>query len=201
MDSASQCEGEEGWCTKLYWEIYSRFSEALGPQFLPEIEFRTAFDLLISLTNATDLIKERSFDSWRLSDLVFAHAFQVKERSILAGRRVASLAGGRIALVPPITQAGDFIYQLDRESEREWDSTFVFRPLSKDVAQDSTRLLSVSQLNTLDDFRYRRQRFGGSVSEAYKHCILLGQGRVFEKGSSKQARDWSAEQTQLLVVY
>jgi hypothetical protein len=135
VDSASQCNGEEGWCTKLYWEIYGRYSEALGPKFLPEIEFRTAFDLLIPLTNTTDLIEERSFDSWRLSDLVFAHAFQVKERSILAGRRVASLAGGRIALVPPIAQAGDFIYQLDRESEREWDSTFVSDLLARTLIQ------------------------------------------------------------------
>ncbi|PMD43825.1 hypothetical protein L207DRAFT_508628 [Hyaloscypha variabilis F] len=201
---------KKGWCADLYENVYAHYSEMLGRQFLPEAEFRRTLGLR---THLEEIKGDFDFDlDACLSDFIFAHAFDAKKRSTLAGRRLASLTGNRTALVPPMAQAGDVIYRIDRISqELPWDGTFVFRSLSRELADSTTHEMSVPQMEALDEFRqtlqlYSQSQGQGTISEEYQHCILLGQSRIFERGRPGRSErrgvrrlDWS--QSQLLVVH
>ena len=137
----------------------------------------------------------------------------MKETSILAGRRLASLASGQVALVPPMTQAGDIIYRLDTglgehmyqadiRKKIGWESTFVFRPLDRKVARNPIRL-SVSQQQDLRDFRFNKILYYlgvYTVSEEYQNVLLLGGTRVFEDGGPIETNSLS-RYIQLLVIH
>ena len=122
-----------------------------------------------------------------LDQLIFAHAFQSKEKSILAGRRLATLQGGNIARVPPMTQAGDIIYRINRGSPlRECKGKFVFRALDGDAAKSATANMSALLLAAFHGFREELEfslEFGKTcISKEIKHCIRLGQCRMFGEG-------------------
>lgn len=130
------------WCIDLYSKVCVRYCNTLRVQLPPleDIELHSLLDLLYT-------------GNW-LPNLILAHAFQSKERSILAGRRLAVLEGGNVALVPPMAQAGDVMYNIDRYPPLWiWDGTFVFRPLSRDCAHSTTSEMSSLQLESIAGFR------------------------------------------------
>ncbi|KAN0107946.1 Heterokaryon incompatibility protein (HET) domain containing protein [Hyaloscypha variabilis] len=201
MNTLRKDDSRWGWFCELYEKIYTHYFEMLGGQYLPKLEYGTIPDLLQLLTTSLEIHSYYSVSNFMyLPDLFFAHAFNAKERSILAGRRLASLNSGRTALVPPMAQAGDVMYRLDRRSsfEEKSDCTFVFRSLSREVADNRMREMSVLQIKALDEFR--QVFFHGRKSEEYQHCILLGQGRIFGSESIDRKMDWRIH-SQLLVVH
>jgi hypothetical protein len=121
----------------------------------------------------------------------------VKEASILAERRLATLESGQIVLVPP-----DVVYQLDISLGQDCKSTFVFRPLDREAADKSLRRLSASQLQAFGHFSFHMLHCEGlgPTSEEYQHGLLLGQARVFEDGVQLE-RNWRSANTQLLVIH
>lgn len=190
------------WYAKVCTKILSYYAKAFGSQFFPKKKSVSAVDLVIQLGDNWVFYNNYMGDS--LFHLIFTHAFQVKERCILAGRRLATLSGGRIALVSPMTQVGDVIYHIETWSSSEtYGGTYVFRPLRKDGVNNLTSLMAMnSSKEHMQGISPSRHGEIGAVSEEYQHCKLLGQGQVFRKDSSRKElsnRDFGYHQ--LLVVH
>jgi hypothetical protein len=187
-------------------KLCSYYAQIFGRQFIPNPNPEYINGHWRLLQRSWEVYKDSRFGA-HLLNLIFANAFHVKEKSILAGRRLATLSRGQIALVPPTAQAGDVIYYIpiwSPISPDYSDGTNVFRPFGSESIDHSASLMAMKSFKEYMQERSLYSPFDtGPISELYQHCILLGQGRVFDEGGSCEQERYprSVDGQKLLVVH